>query len=298
MQFGASIGLTEMFRRLELPEVERADVVTIDRPQPLPGCWYGYEGVDVVVIAGASTVEKSLLDSQTAVALNQWVLRGGTLVVACAENAEEVFGAESPLARVRSREIGGHGEFDGPPIGSIETFAHGEERLDANSLARAAVEKSRGEQSCEAAKLRCPFGDANAARVRPVDLCCIDLKAAAGTMAGAKPIPGTSASLPAQPGGHSGVDEGPQQGSRLGFVDLTGQLRGALDQFDGVQIIPFWLVATLALLYIAALAGLHIGLGAMAARPAVAWVILPIAIVLFLAIAYAMAYRESELVKN
>ena len=69
VQFGASIGLTEMFRRLELPEVERADVVTIDRPQPLPGCWYGYEGVDVVVIAGASTVEKSLLDSQTAVAL-------------------------------------------------------------------------------------------------------------------------------------------------------------------------------------------------------------------------------------
>jgi hypothetical protein len=31
VQFGASIGLPEMFRRLELPEVERADVVTIDR---------------------------------------------------------------------------------------------------------------------------------------------------------------------------------------------------------------------------------------------------------------------------
>ena len=60
------IGLPEMFRRLELPEVERADVVTIDQPQPLPGWWYGYEGVDLVVIAGAPTVKKSLLDSQTA----------------------------------------------------------------------------------------------------------------------------------------------------------------------------------------------------------------------------------------
>ena len=53
-----------MFRRLELPEVERADVVTIDQPQPLPDRWYGYEGVDLVVIAGAPTVEKSLLDSK------------------------------------------------------------------------------------------------------------------------------------------------------------------------------------------------------------------------------------------
>ena len=96
----------------------------------------------------------------------------------------------------------------------------------------------------------------------------------------------------AQPAGHSGLDEGPQQGTRLGFVDLTGQLRGVLDQFDGVQIIPFWLVATLALVYIAALAGLTYWVAVRwLQRPAVAWVILPIAIVLFLAIAYAMAYR-------
>jgi hypothetical protein len=37
----------------------------------------------------------------------------------------------------------------------------------------------------------------------------------------------------------------------LGFTDLSGQLRGALDQFEGVRLAPFWLVASLAIVYIA-----------------------------------------------
>ena len=296
VQFGASIGLTEMFRRLELPEVERADVVTIDRPQPLPGCWYGYEGVDVVVIAGASTVEKSLLDSQTAVALNQWVLRGGTLVVACAENAEEVFGAESPLRQFAPGKLAGMANLTGLQLGPIESFAHGEERLDANSLR---VPQWKNLAANSLVKLRSsdvPLVMQTPRGFGQLIYVALDLdKPPLAQWLGRNRFLEHLLDRRAQPGGHSGVDEGPQQGSRLGFVDLTGQLRGALDQFDGVQIIPFWLVAMLALLYIAALAGLTYWVAVRwLQRPAVAWVILPIAIVLFSAIAYAMAYRAKR----
>ncbi len=293
VQFGASIGLPEMFRRLELPEVERADVVTIDRPQRLPAWWYGYEGVDLVVIAGAPTVKQSLFDSQTAAALNQWVLRGGTLVVTCAANAEEVFGAESPMRQFAPGELAGMATLTGLQLGPIESFARGEERLDVNSLR---VPQWKNLAANSFVKLRSsdvPLVVETPRGFGRVVYVALDLdKPPLAQWLGRNRFLEHLLGRHTQPAGHSGLDEGPQQGSRLGFVDLTGQLRGALDQFDGVQIIPFWLVATLALVYIAALAGLTYWVAVRwLQRPAVAWAILPIAIVLFSAIAYAMAYH-------
>ena len=38
--------------------------------------------------------------------------------------------------------------------------------------------------------------------------------------------------------------------TNVGFKDLAGQLRGALDQFSGVRLVPFWVVGTLVFGYI------------------------------------------------
>ena len=35
-----------------------------------------------------------------------------------------------------------------------------------------------------------------------------------------------------------------------GYNDLAGQLRSALDRFDGVRLVPFWLVAGLIVVYL------------------------------------------------
>ena len=39
----------------------------------------------------------------------------------------------------------------------------------------------------------------------------------------------------------------------LGYVDLSGQFRSALDQFAGVRLVPFWAVALLTIGYIGVL---------------------------------------------
>ena len=80
VQLGGSIGLPEYFRHLDQSDFDRTTVVTLDKPQPLPDKWYGYEGVDLVVIVGLPAVEKSLLSPATIDALEQWVRLGGTLL--------------------------------------------------------------------------------------------------------------------------------------------------------------------------------------------------------------------------
>ena len=76
----------------------------------------------------------------------------------------------------------------------------------------------------------------------------------------------------------------------MGFTDISGQLRGALDQFDGVDFIPFWIVAVLALTYIAILFPLNYWvLNRWLKRPMLAWLFFPTAIVVFCIVAVAVA---------
>jgi hypothetical protein len=62
--------------------VDQATVVTVDKPQRLPDQWYGYEGVDLLVIAGLPAVENLTIDAPAVDAIEHWVRLGGTLLVA------------------------------------------------------------------------------------------------------------------------------------------------------------------------------------------------------------------------
>ncbi|HEX5446111.1 MAG TPA: hypothetical protein VFW87_19950, partial [Pirellulales bacterium] len=80
--------------------------------------------------------------------------------------------------------------------------------------------------------------------------------------------------------------------TQLGLVDLSGQLRAALDQFHGVTLAPFWLVAALAAIYIA-LAGPadYFLLRALGRRMALTWITFPLLVALFCGGAYWAAHR-------
>ena len=78
----------------------------------------------------------------------------------------------------------------------------------------------------------------------------------------------------------------------LGYVDLSGQLRSALDQFQGVHLVPFWTVTLLTLGYIAILFPLNYLVAfRWLKRPQLAWIIFPAVALLFCATAYAMAHQ-------
>src|SRR5262249_49895034 len=107
-------------------------VITIDKQQHLPDRWYGYDGVDFVVIAAAPEMDKTLLNSTSVDALEHWVRLGGALAIVCASGADRVFAAGAPLARFAP------GEFDSMItlssnrfISPIESFAANEGNGDS-----------------------------------------------------------------------------------------------------------------------------------------------------------------------
>jgi hypothetical protein len=82
-----------------------------------------------------------------------------------------------------------------------------------------------------------------------------------------------------------------QQGNYLGISDLTGQLRNALDQFEGVRLVPFSVVAGLVFLYI-----LLIGPGdfflvkKLLKRMELTWITFPVMVLAVSLGAYLLAY--------
>ena len=82
-----------------------------------------------------------------------------------------------------------------------------------------------------------------------------------------------------------------QTGNPLGISDLTGQLRNALDQFEGVRLVPFSVVAGLVFLYI-----LLIGPGdfflvkRVLRRMELTWITFPVMVLAVSLGAYLLAY--------
>lgn len=74
-------------------------------------------------------------------------------------------------------------------------------------------------------------------------------------------------------------------------LDLGGQLRLAVDRFEGVRPVPFELIAGLALLYIACLYPAEWWLVSRGGRPALAWLTLPAVVILFAGLAWWTAGR-------
>jgi hypothetical protein len=295
VELGASIGLAETFARLNQNEAERAAVVTIDKPQPLPDKWFGYDGVDMVVVSGAPVIEKSLLSDAGLDALEAWVRQGGELLVCCGENAERVLGKDAPLARFAPGELAGVVNLPAARFGSIETFAAAEQRLEATSLRvpqwknlgpDRRIELSGGARADDLPLVvRWPLGFGQVMFVG-LDLHRPPFTQWPSRQKFLEKLLNKHSALSAQLAGvHTG-----NRGKQLGYIDLSGQLRSALDQFNGVRLIPFWAVAVLAVIYIALLFPVSYWIVIhWLKRQSLAWIMIPASLVVFCVAAYALA---------
>jgi hypothetical protein len=294
-ELGASIGLPEMFRQLNEREAERTAVVTIDGPRQLPDRWYGYDGVDMVVIAGAPAVEKSLLSAAALDALEKWVQEGGELLICCGQDAQRVMGMGGPLARFAPGQLAGLVNLPAARFGSIENFAVAEQRLEATSIrvpqwkdlpSDRRIELSGGVRAEDLPLVvRWPLGFGQVIYVG-LDLDRPPFTDWPSRGKFLEKLLAKQTHLIAQAVGPRAAS----QGKQLGYVDLSGQLRGALDQFAGVQLVPFWAVALLALAYIGLLFPLSYWVVThWLRRQSLAWVLFPAVVTLFCMAAYALA---------
>lgn len=87
------------------------------------------------------------------------------------------------------------------------------------------------------------------------------------------------------------ADSGRGGETSRGELDLAAQLRAAIDRFPGVAPVPFELVAGLGILYVVCLYPLDWWLASRGGRPAVAWVSLPVFVLLFSGLAWGAGRR-------
>jgi hypothetical protein len=264
--FAPAIGLEEAAHKARRDQSQAVTIATVVDPSALPADWYGYDAVDIVV---ATTGEAGVLEKLTETqfdALDRWLQLGGRLVLCVGRRGAEVFASDSRLARFSpGREGAGQGfeVLTQRVTSGLETYAGTSERLDtvggerarrfgvpitAFSEVRGLIEASEtgGPTGRLPTIVRFPYGLGQITSLAfDPELPPFDgWQGRAALMARVLQISG--------PGQHSRGESDVRQGqiAHLGYEDLAGQLRSALDQFSGVTRIQFSWVAGLLALYV------------------------------------------------
>lgn len=233
--------------------------VQVKRADRLPPDWFGYEGVDAIVLTTSDNPLLDELSAEQATAIRQWVEMGGQLVFCLGEAGERILQAadDSPLKTLAGLVPG---EFVSVvTVGNaaaLENYTGGGQALRISTDHRfrmTVLDQVQGNLELydvgvngrRPMVIRAPVGFGQ------VVLVAFDLdQPPLSTWEGrsrmvVKIIRGAFAQE-----NRAAARERSGQASHVGYHDLVGQLRGALDQFDGVAFVAFSVVATLILVYI------------------------------------------------
>jgi hypothetical protein len=286
MQIGAeSAGLPEAF-----PERESSDgtparrVVRVDRVDRLPTEWYGYEGVDVLVLmtGDVEMCRQLAADPRRFAAIHRWVELGGRLIICCGINSPKLLGEAGALASLVPGKFAELVRL--PQTHGLENFAEstapigraGAELAIAMPRLTDVVDRvdvfGRGSELPVLVRAARGFGE----------LVFIGLDLDRPPLAD---WPGRNAFWRAVLRPYIFSAEGetqPQRLTSLGFSDLSGALRQKLGRaFAGVTTITFSVVAALIVAYLLVLGPLdYFLIHKLLGQPMLAWVSFPVIVLL------------------
>jgi hypothetical protein len=251
---GPSIGLERAYPPSADSDQAEVAVVRLAGARQLPTRWYGLEGVDAVVVSTSRPeLLRNLREGDARVrALAEWVQMGGRLIVCAGARAEEVLAPGMPLARFAPGQL--LGVIDLAQGAALEAYTGLEAPrpiAPRGEPLRLLVPRFAGVRGkVEAAEGGLPLVVRTPWACGEVVFVGVDLDR--------RPL----ADWPSRTAVVRRLLEGrpqryidapaPSAAARvLGYEDLAGQLYLALDEFDGVRVVPFWLVALLVLVYVA-----------------------------------------------
>jgi hypothetical protein len=288
----STLGAEEIGKQAGTDVAFRPVAARIEDLSGLPTHWSGYEGVDAVILSTSKPeiYDKLASNDPRIRALDEWIRMGGRLVLCVGSQAEKFLAPQSPLSRfapgrlakmVSLRELGGLEGFCAsrssipradrmktplrvPRLTEVQGITEAHE-ADLPLVIRTA--KGFGQIIFVAADLDRP----------PLDTW-IDRSMLAAAL------------LDISGGGEESEETTAMM--HFGYSDLSGQLRSALDRFDGVQIAPFWLVAGLILAYLLLIGPCdYFFLRKVVGRMRWTWLTFSLVIVLTCSGAYLLAYR-------
>jgi len=292
---GPDVGVEAALKLTRRSEGLAAASAQVESAAELPDRWWGYEGVDWIFL---STRDQELLDGITPAqfeALHQWVLMGGRLVMSVGSRGEELLSEESrwnvfapgTLAEVRPlRDRAG-----------LESFTNTELPWDDEDFQRSRpliseLKKPEG---------RVEFDEGGVAQGQPLasrralgfghvlflsfDLDDPQLAAWPG-----RPRLVSNLLQRWQGSVEDTTRQSRQAVQHLGFEDLSGQMRAALEQFPGITVVNVATVAVLTLVYLLLIGPADFFLFRRTGLPAYgAWITFPLIVLGFAGAAWYMA---------
>ncbi|MEA3342313.1 MAG: hypothetical protein U9R15_20295, partial [Chloroflexota bacterium] len=271
-------------------------VVRMGSLENLPTRWYGYEGVDAIVLSTSRPEIYSKLarsEDPRLPALDEWIRMGGKLVLAVGANGEDVLGAGMPLARFAP------GKLD-RMVPLRQSQSHGWESYTGGSMPFPKNTR-KNKRSMSVPRLKEIRGKIEAQEA--------DLPLIVRTPRGFGQIVFVAADLDREPinkwrgrgrmmarilGMPISTDDKTDTGTAIahyGYQDISGQLRSALDRFTGVRLVPFGVVIVLVLVYIILIGPVdYFFLKKFVGRMQWTWVTFPLIVVVFSVGAYYLAY--------
>ncbi len=284
---GTDMGVRDAAVFLARMRDERVVSSVLTKVTEFPDQWFGYEGVSVLLVpTGTESLLERLSEHQFA-ALMQWLRLGGRMILSAGHRADKLFAIEHRFHIFRP---GTFVEFDEYwKASGLENFAHAAERVQVDKASPLAVfSELRGRILClegaggtddRALVTQYPVGLGSVTYVA-LDL---DLPPLAGWPARPRLLARLLQTRSEDDGRHS--DQDMRQVTHVGFNDLSGQLRAALDQFPGVTLVHFSWIAALLVAYILMMGPIDFfGLRRLG-RPQWTWVTFPLIVILFCGIA-------------
>jgi hypothetical protein len=297
------LGLEEAVALTQAGGEPRAAVARLDAPDSLPTHWQEYEGVDAVLIAtgrglsrfrapgAAGSHENGTVPFRHAQveALDRWVHAGGTLVLCVGSRAGEILREGAPLARFAP------GHFEGvlslPQAGALEVYAKSQNPIPRSGPERGQIQvaRLRVRGKIEAAEADLPLVVRTPRGFGQVVFLAADPDQPPLSRWGDRKL--LVARLLDLPAAETPVEERPVR-MHYGYSDIAGQLRSALDRYNGVRLVPFSVVALLAVAYILCIGpGDYVFLRRFLPRMEWTWLTFPVVILGLSGGAYLLAHR-------
>lgn len=291
----SSLGVEDALGMLREAIDEGSVVASLGELSQLPGRWYGYEGIDLVVI---STSEASVERGMTAkspqiAALDQWVRMGGRLVLCVGKRAQEVSRSGGPLASFLP------GPFDKKLVflrqsTAVESYCSSSAPVPRTGsggrleLAVPRLTQWQGEAESKEGNvplvIRRPWG------LGKLMFVALDLDTKPLSLWQGRPLFVTRLLDLAER-----LPEDREERTKImhfGYHDLAGHLRSTLDSFEGIPLVSFSLVVGLVVAYLLLIGPAdYFFLRKVVGRMTLTWITFPLVVIAFAAGAYVLAYR-------